>query len=138
MIAIVTILIALPAGFFLRSRLAANTAYAVAYLWAFVFQTLYLTLDSINRSADAAFTPEEFPLAYGAVDPQHLRRRLRAGRAGSRIPNPADVAQDEVCTAGRPVRKTHTWLTTTSPTSNSPNWFGARRKPAPAFTRSSA
>jgi hypothetical protein len=67
MIAVVTILIAFPAGFFLRSRLAANTAYAVAYLWAFVFQTLYLTLDSINRSTDAAFTPEEFPLAYGAV-----------------------------------------------------------------------
>jgi len=37
MIAVVTILIAFPTGFFLRSRLAANTAYAIAYLWAFVF-----------------------------------------------------------------------------------------------------
>ncbi|PVG82847.1 hypothetical protein DDE18_10850 [Nocardioides gansuensis] len=57
----------LPAGLFFRSRLAANTAYAIAYLWAFVFQTLYLTLDSINRSTDPAFRPEEFPIAYGAV-----------------------------------------------------------------------
>ena len=43
MIAVVTILAAFPLGFFLRSRLAANTTYAIAYLWAFVFQTLYLT-----------------------------------------------------------------------------------------------
>jgi hypothetical protein len=67
MIAIITILAAFPLGYLVRSRLVANTAYAVAYLWAFVFQTLYLTLDSINKSTDPAFTPEEFPLAYGLV-----------------------------------------------------------------------
>lgn len=67
MIAVITILIAFPAGFYFRSRLAANTAYSVAYLWAFVFQTLYLTLDAMNRSANPAFTPEEFPLAYGVM-----------------------------------------------------------------------
>ncbi|MGJ9407060.1 hypothetical protein ACHABQ_12135 [Nesterenkonia aurantiaca] len=67
MIAVVTLLIAFPAGYFLASRLAANTAYAVAYLWAFVFQTLYLTLDSINPSAEPTFMPGEFPLSYGAV-----------------------------------------------------------------------
>ncbi|EXF24222.1 hypothetical protein BG28_07680 [Nesterenkonia sp. AN1] len=67
MIAVVTILIAFPVGYLLHSRLAANTAYAVAYLWAFVFQTLYLTLDSISPSAEPAFMPGEFPLSYGAV-----------------------------------------------------------------------
>ena len=44
MIAVLTVLLAFPAGYFLRSGLAARTAYAVAYLWAFTFQTLYLLL----------------------------------------------------------------------------------------------
>ena len=48
MIAVVTILLAFPLGYFVSSRLAANTVYAVAYLWAFVFQGVYLMLDSIN------------------------------------------------------------------------------------------
>ncbi len=48
MIAVVTLLCAFPLGWFLRSRLAANTAYAIAYLWAFCFQTLYLSLDSVS------------------------------------------------------------------------------------------
>jgi hypothetical protein len=34
----------------MRSRLVANTTYAVGYLWAFVYQTLYLTLEVINDS----------------------------------------------------------------------------------------
>jgi len=48
MIAVVTILSAFPLGFFLSNRLAANTTYAIAYLWAFVFQGIYLTLDSLD------------------------------------------------------------------------------------------
>ena len=67
MIAIVTVLSAFPLGFLVRSRVAANTAYAVAYLWAFVFQTLYLVLDVVNDSADPAFEPQKFPWAYGVV-----------------------------------------------------------------------
>ena len=67
MVAIVTILAAFPLGYFVRSRLAASTAYAVAYLWAFVFQTLYLVLDVINDSGKPAFEPQEFPWAYGVV-----------------------------------------------------------------------
>jgi TRAP-type C4-dicarboxylate transport system permease small subunit len=67
MIAVVTVLLAFPLGYFVKSRLAANTTYAIAYLWAFVFQTLYLTLDVINQSANPAFEPEEFPLSYGVV-----------------------------------------------------------------------
>jgi hypothetical protein len=67
MIAVVTVLLAFPLGYLVKSRLSANTTYAVAYLWAFVFQTMYLTLDVINESANPAFEPEEFPLAYGLV-----------------------------------------------------------------------
>jgi hypothetical protein len=67
MVAVVTVLLAFPLGYLVRSRLAATTAYAVAYLWAFVFQTLYLILDVINDSTDAAFEPQRFPWAYGLV-----------------------------------------------------------------------
>ena len=67
MIAIVTILSAFPLGFLVRSRLTANTAYAVAYLWAFVYQTLYLILEVINDSSDPAFEAQKFPWAYGGV-----------------------------------------------------------------------
>jgi hypothetical protein len=68
MIAVVTLLCAFPLGWFLRSRLAANTAYAIAYLWAFCFQTLYLVLDSFGgTSSNPAFEPSEFPWQYGVV-----------------------------------------------------------------------
>ena len=67
MIAVITVLTAFPLGYLMRSRLAANTTYAVAYLWAFTYQTLYLTLDSLNGSTNPAFTPEDFPLSYGLV-----------------------------------------------------------------------
>lgn len=67
MIAAVTILLAFPLGWFLRSALAANTAYAIAYLWAFVFQTLYLLLDSLNHGNNPAFEVTEFPISYGGV-----------------------------------------------------------------------
>jgi hypothetical protein len=67
MIAVVTILLAFPLGFFLTSRLAATTTYAVAYLWAFTFQTLYLMLDSLGGSSNPAFEAGEFPWQYGVV-----------------------------------------------------------------------
>lgn len=67
MIAVVTILLAFPLGYLLKSRLAANTAYAVAYLWAFAFQTLYLLLDSLGGGSAPAFEAGEFPLSYGGV-----------------------------------------------------------------------
>ena len=53
MIAVVTVLSAFALGYFMRSRLAANTTYAVAYLWAFTYQTLYLILDSFGGTSDA-------------------------------------------------------------------------------------
>lgn len=71
MIAVVTILCAFPLGYFVRSRLAASTAYAIAYLWAFTFQTLYLVLDMLSHGQtlndDPAFVPDEFPWQYGLV-----------------------------------------------------------------------
>ncbi len=68
MIAVVTLLLALPLGLLCRTRVAANTTYAVAYLWAFVFQTLYLLLDSLSgRSEMPAFEPGDFPLSYGVM-----------------------------------------------------------------------
>jgi hypothetical protein len=67
MIAVVTILCAFPLGFFVHSRLAANTTYAIAYLWAFVFQTLYLTLDMLDGGKNPAFESDTFPLSYGLV-----------------------------------------------------------------------
>jgi hypothetical protein len=65
MIAVVTILSAFALGYRFRSRLAANTTYAVAYLWAFTFQTLYLEIDSVG--GDPAFVKGEFPWQYGVV-----------------------------------------------------------------------
>ena len=67
MIAIVTILLAFPLGFFVRSHLAANTAYAVVYLWAFVFQGIYLMLDMLDGGENPAFETDEFPASYGLV-----------------------------------------------------------------------
>jgi hypothetical protein len=68
MIAAVTILSAFALGFFFKARAHAMTTYAVAYLWAFVYQTMYLTLDSFSGTSDhPAFTPQEFPLSYGLV-----------------------------------------------------------------------
>jgi hypothetical protein len=67
MIAIVTLLLAFPCGYFLRSRLAGNTAYAIAYLWAFVFQGIYLMLDMLDGGKNPAFEPDTFPISYGLV-----------------------------------------------------------------------
>ena len=48
MIAIVSILLAFPLGYRMRSVFAARTTYAVAYLWAFTFQTVYLMLQALG------------------------------------------------------------------------------------------
>lgn len=41
-------------------------AYAIAYLWAFVFQGVYLVLDYLEGGRDT-FGQDEFPLSYGLV-----------------------------------------------------------------------
>src|SRR4051794_1004610 len=67
MIAIVTVLSAFPLGFLLRSRLAANLTYAVVYLWAFTFQSVYLMLSMLDGDGNPAFTKDHFPVGYGLV-----------------------------------------------------------------------
>ncbi|MEO6604252.1 MAG: hypothetical protein ABIN55_01440 [Aeromicrobium sp.] len=68
MIAIVTVLLAFPLGFFVRSHLNANVAYAIAYLWAFTFQGVYLTRMWVGGD-DSAFAkdPDTIPVSYGLV-----------------------------------------------------------------------
>ena len=68
MIAVVTVLLAFPLGYLLRSHLAANATYAIAYLWAFTFQSLYLTLSWVGGDYSAfAKGTDSFPLSYGLV-----------------------------------------------------------------------
>jgi len=68
MIAIVTVLLAFPLGYLLRSHLAANVAYAIAYLWAFTFQGLYLTRMWVGGDNSAfAQDPDALPISYGIV-----------------------------------------------------------------------
>jgi len=68
MIAIVTVLLAFPLGYLLRSHLAANVAYAIVYLWAFTFQGLYLTLSWVGGDYSAFDKGKDtFPLSYGLV-----------------------------------------------------------------------
>ncbi|MGI9085633.1 MAG: hypothetical protein ACR2FE_10145 [Aeromicrobium sp.] len=67
MIAIAT-LFAFPLGYLLRSHLAANAAYAIAYLWAFTYQGLYLTRAWVGGD-DSAFPKDSdaFPISYALV-----------------------------------------------------------------------
>lgn len=97
MIGILTILLALPLGYLMRSWLAANLTYAIVYLWGFVFQTLYLLLPSIDGTTGQTFEATTFPLDYGLVTATifgvgfalvALGHRLR-GRRALRRPLPA-------------------------------------------------
>lgn len=97
MIAIVTILFALPLGYLCRSGTAAYVAYVAVYSWALTFQTLYLLLPSLGGD-DVAFSADEFPWSYGVVTLSvyvvgfglvTLGRRLRAHRQLRRHPVPA-------------------------------------------------
>ncbi|KRA32395.1 MULTISPECIES: hypothetical protein [unclassified Nocardioides] len=67
MIAVVTLLVAFPVGYFLKSHLAANVAYSIAYLWAFSYQNLYLMPDFLKDWRDDAGVSDEFPWDYGLV-----------------------------------------------------------------------
>lgn len=63
MIAIVTLLAAFPLGFLLRNRLAAFVAFLASYLYAFTFQTGYLTR-AWAQGDDSAF-PRRADLGLG-------------------------------------------------------------------------
>lgn len=96
MIAIVTLLVAFPLGFLLRNRLAAVVAYLALYLYAFTFQTGYLTRAWVQGDDSAFARQADLGLSYLAVTAailaigcglvalgHHLgtRRRSRAGTA---------------------------------------------------------
>jgi len=66
-IAIVTLLTALPFGFFFRSRMAAFVAYIAVFAGAFTFQGVYLMLAAVDRQKDAAFQVGDFPYSHGVV-----------------------------------------------------------------------
>lgn len=85
MIAMIAVLLAFPLGFFIGSLGAAMTIYALAYLWAFTFQTLYLLLDSLGTSSDPAFEAGEFPLSYGVVALAVLAVGFGATALGHRV-----------------------------------------------------
>jgi hypothetical protein len=67
MIALVTILLALPLGYFLKNRLSAAFAYATIYLWSYTFQTAYLTRGWADGQDVGFRRPADFGLDYGLV-----------------------------------------------------------------------
>ncbi|MEU4394044.1 hypothetical protein [Kribbella sp. NPDC023855] len=72
MIAIITLLLAFPLGFLLRSRTSAILAYVAVYGYCFAFQNVYLMRDWVeNRSgafpADAATFPAEYLVVTAVI-----------------------------------------------------------------------
>ena len=86
MIAVVTVLLAFPLGFFVRAQLTATVAYVVAYLWAFTFQGVYLTR-SWTGGDDSAFPKDAdtLPIAYGVVSAIILAVGLGLVTLGHRV-----------------------------------------------------
>lgn len=109
MIAIVTVLLAFVLGFTMTSWFAANVVYALAYLWAFTFQTLYLLLDSMADGDAAAFKAGEFPLGYGLATLAVLGVGFALVAVGHRIATrrrePTKTGREAQTTpAARPIR----------------------------------
>jgi hypothetical protein len=95
MIAVLTVLIALPLGYLVRGRLAANVAYGLAFAQVFTFQTAVLVMDWANGGTDAfAHQPNMMSAAvsylvvattiyaagFGLVALGHLLRQRRESR----------------------------------------------------------
>lgn len=66
MIAIVTVLFALPLGYLVRNPVVAYVGYVAVYGWAFTFQAVYLLL-SHAQGDYSAFPQRGFPLGYALV-----------------------------------------------------------------------
>jgi hypothetical protein len=68
MIAIITLLVAFPAGYLIRSRQAANLTYIAAYGYAFTFQNVYLIRSWVGGD-DSALPkdPDSMPISYLVV-----------------------------------------------------------------------
>ncbi len=101
MIAILTVLVAFPLGFFVRSRLAAYVAYGLAFAHLYTWQTATLLMEWTKGSTAAfgadAGTPGSFDTApwgyltfttliyavgFGLVTLGHWLRTRRATRRG--------------------------------------------------------
>ncbi|HZX04556.1 hypothetical protein [Kribbella sp.] len=68
MIAIATVLLAFPLGFFLRNRLVAHVVYIAIYAYCFTFQTLYLLRSWVGGSHQAfPADPNTLPIGYFVV-----------------------------------------------------------------------
>lgn len=96
MIAILTLLVALPLGLLIRNRLAAYAAYGLAFAHVYTFQTANLVMEWTNGSTDAfpaaqsqelldgtlsyfVFTSVIYVVGFGLVTLGHrLRNRRRA------------------------------------------------------------
>lgn len=95
---------AFPLGYFISSWFVANTTYAIAYLWALIFQAVYLLPLFIEDMKPAGATGDavtaNFPLSYGAVTLGmfllgfllvRLGRWARQHRTARAAPNPANA-----------------------------------------------
>jgi hypothetical protein len=105
MIAVVTVLLAFPLGYFVRSQVTAYVAYIAAYGYAFTFQGIYLTRAWVGGD-DSAFPadPDDLPLGYlvvslaiygvgfGLVHVGHRVRRRRLAKSSALTAAPADVS----------------------------------------------
>ena len=84
-----TILIALPLGYFVKSRSTAVLAYLLAGSYLFSYQSTIVLLDWFGHESPSAFGPfpNDFPaeasssetLGYGAGEPSHHDSRDRLG-----------------------------------------------------------
>ena len=93
MIAILTILVALPLGLLVRNRLAAYLIYAILFAQVFTFQTATLMMEWVKGSTEAfpadptkgsfgylAFTSTIYAVGFGLITLAHwLRNRRRTG-----------------------------------------------------------
>jgi hypothetical protein len=106
MIAILTILVALPLGLLVRNRLAAYLAFAIAFSHVYTFQTANLVMEWVNGSTHAfpasqsntlldgtlgyfAFTSMIYAIGFGLVTLGHWLRNRRRATPEIRLDQPA-------------------------------------------------
>jgi hypothetical protein len=106
MIAILTILVALPLGLLVRNRLAAYLAFAIAFSHVYTFQTANLVMEWVNGSTHAfgaresnaslddtlgyfAFTSMIYAIGFGLVTLGHWLRNRRRTTPEVRLDQPA-------------------------------------------------
>lgn len=93
MIAILTVLVALPLGLLLRNRMAAYLTYAILFAQVFTFQTATLVMEWSKGSTEAfsadpteaafgylAFTSTIYAVGFGLITLGHWLRNRRRTR----------------------------------------------------------